>query len=270
MSNLQQNEPSSGDLNAALEGLLRKYAVETTGAWRLDDGTGGPDGKATLLPGWAMLDTEPDESTVPLLPWRGERRFVELKGLVDARTVEPILTCRFACLSDGRKMPLPAILYRELDLAEWLTSSPIVNVYASIQEQRVANVIVRLENGVVCSVEAATTLPDGQAMKDRHELIARRGVASDRVVDTQVEQSSVYAFTDSGTAEYTDTDAELFGLDADRVALVRSAYECLSSPGRADRMEKLRSRHKRLVGLVGLALESDRKRQRLAAEGGLS
>ena len=265
MSNLQQDESTSGELNVALEGLLRKYAVETTGAWRLDDGTGGPDEKATLLPGWAMLDTGPDESTVPLLPWRGERRFVELKGLVDRKTVEPILTCRFACMSDGRKMPLPAILYREFDLAEWLVGSPIAYVYASIHQQRAANVIVRLENGVVCSVEAATTLPDGSAMKDRHELIARRGVASDRVVDTQVEQSSVYAFTDSGTAEYTDTDAELFGLDADRVALVRSAYECLCRP---DQSEQLRSRHKRLVGLVKLALESDRKRQRLAAEGG--
>ncbi len=264
MNNLQQNESATGDLNAALEGLLRKYAVETTEPWRLGD---GGDGTATLLPGWSMLDVEADEFVVPLLPWRNERRFVELKGLVDARTVEPILTCRFACMSDGRTMPLPAILYREFDLAEWLVGSPIVNVYASIQEQRAANVIVRLENGVVCSLEAATTLPDGQAMKDRHELIARRGVASDRVVDTQVEQSSIYAFTDDGTAEYTDTDAELFGLDADRVALVRSAYECLSRP---DRAEELRQRHKRLVGLVELALESDRKRQRLAAEGGLS
>ncbi len=264
MNSLQQNELASGDLNAALEGLLRKYAVETTGTWRLGDGA---DRTATLLPGWSIPDVKSDESPVPLLPWRNERRFVELKGLVDSKTIEPILTCRFACMTDGRTMPLPAIVYREFDLVEWLTGSPIVNVYASVQDRRAANVIARLASGVVCSIEAAVTLPDGQIMKDRHELIARRGVASDRVVDTQVEQSSVYAYTSDGTAEYTDTDAELFGLDAGCVALVRAAYDCLSTPGRA---EELRQRHRRLVGLVGLALESDRKRQRLAVEGGLS
>ncbi len=270
MSSVQANNTTASDLNAALEGLLRKYAVRTVGRWRLSDGpdwVDQTDGELAMLPGWSILDTDESPSTVPLLPWRHERRFVELKGLVDGRTIEPVLMCRFACMTDGRVMPLSGILYREFDLIEWLVGSPIGHLYASIQEQRAANVVVCLESRVVCSVEATAMLPADSPMQERHELIARRGVASDRVVDTQVAQSSVYAFTDGGAAEYTDTDAELFGLAPEQVALVRAACEMLSD---SRQQEQLRRRHRRLAALVRLAFESDRKRQRLAVEGDLS
>ena len=74
----------------------------------------------TLAPGESLTEPELPELTVPLLPWRHQRRFVELKRLVDEETVTPLLMCRFACLTDGRQMPLQAILYREFDLVEWL------------------------------------------------------------------------------------------------------------------------------------------------------
>ncbi|NLF73919.1 MAG: hypothetical protein GX575_33335, partial [Candidatus Anammoximicrobium sp.] len=99
---------------------------------------------------------------------------------------------------------------------------------------------------------------------DRHELIARRGVACDRVVDTQVPQDSVYALTADGESRYTDTDAELFGLEPDEVLLVRAAYETLLH---ADRADSLRRQHQRLSALVRLAFESDRRCQRLDVEG---
>ena len=106
-------------------------------------------------------------------------------------------------------------------------------------------------------------LPAGTAMIDRHELIARRGVACDRVVDTQVPQDSVYALTASRDGRYTDTDAELFGLASDEVPLVRAAYEALLH---FERAETLRQQHRRLAALVRLAFESDRRRERLLVE----
>jgi hypothetical protein len=113
-------------------------------------------------------------------------------------------------------------------------------------------------------VEAGTTLPAGTRIHDRHELIARRGVASDRVVDTQIPQSSVYVWGEPGLDEFTDTDAELPGFDSDSVALVRAAYDALSRPESRD---GLRRAHQRLRQLVALAYESDRKQQRLDVEG---
>ena len=53
--------------------------------------------------------------SVNLLPWRIERRFVELKKIIDGKTLEDVSTFRFAtfsCGGDGRKL-----LARELDLA---------------------------------------------------------------------------------------------------------------------------------------------------------
>ena len=71
-------------------------------------------------------------------------------------------------------------------------------------------------------------------------------------------------WSDSSADEFTDTDAELPGLDSDSVALVRAAYDALSRP---DSREELRREHERLRRLVTLAYESDRQRQRLSVEG---
>ena len=283
------------NLDDALALLLDKYTVEPPGPWRIAGGA-EPPGKAgnllTLAPGESLTEPDPPERTVPLLPWRHQRRFAELKRLVDEKTVAPLLMCRFACLTDGREMPLEAILYREFDLVEWLSGTPIVGICASMAGTekgvrsnlceapsgpsrqigpdpffRAANVIVRLAGGVIASVEAGATLPAGVTVQDRHEMIARRGVASDRVVDTQVAQSSVYAWTDAGHRQHTDVDAELFGLDAEQAALVRSAYDVLRRP---EVTPALRRQHRRLRQLVELAHASDRRRERLTVEGDLA
>ena len=260
----------ASDLDAALSGLLAKYAVRPAGPWRLFDGRGAhepSDGAVALVPGWALGPIEPSGHTIPLFPWRHERRFVELKRLVDDRTIEPLLMVRFACLTDGRELALDEILYREIDLAEWLGGSRVARLHGTVAEGRAANVVLRLESGVVCGIEAGTTLPSGTPMQDRHELIARRGVASDRAVDTQVAQSSIYLWSDRGSRRHTDVDFELFECDAGRAALVRSALAALREPERA---AARRAEHRRLRRLVALVFESDRRRERLPVEGGVA
>lgn len=254
---------SADRLRSALAGLVQKYAVSAPPGWTLQAGPDEAAGPSAMLPGWTALERRLGAGCVPLLPWRSERRFIELKRLVDDQVVTPVCMARFACQTDGSRWDLAAILYREFDLAEWLLGSPICAVTASITG-RVANVIVRLANGVVCGVEAGAALPAGTARIDRHELIARRGVACDRVVDTQVPQDSVYALTADGASRYTDTDAELFGLEPDEVLLVRAAYDTLAH---GERAEALRQQHQRLAALVRLAFESDRRCQRLEVEG---
>ena len=256
------------DLTTVVRGLLEKYGQPTApqlGSWRVLAERPTDQGKqCTLLPGWTLLNSEPCDTFVPVFPWRNERRFQELQRILTEGTLESLSMCRWAAMTDGAEMNLAAVLYREFDLVEWVTGSPIIAVQASIQAGRWANVILRLASGVVCGVEVGTTLPPGSAPIDRHELIAQRGVACDRVVDSQVPQNSIYTFTASGSAAYTDTDAELFGLPLDEVNLVRAAYETLTH---VDRIDAFRRQHRRLVGLVQLAVESDRRIERLAAEG---
>jgi hypothetical protein len=250
-------------LQVALAGLLEKYAVQTGGGWRLS-AVAGATGEPLLVAGTAIAGESCTAATVPLLPWRCERRFVELRRLVEGGTVEPVLMTRFSCQTDGRRLPLAAVLYRELDLAEWMLGSPVVSVMASMAGP-VANVVVRLANGIVCGIEAGAGLPAGSPLVDRHELIARRGVASDRVVDTQVPQSSVYLYGADGVRQWTDTDTELYGLEPHEIDLVRAAFEVLAHP---EQCEALRRQHERLVRLVRSVFESERCCRRLNVEGG--
>ena len=79
--------------------------------------------------------------SVNLLPWRIERRFVELKKIIDGKTLEDVSTFRFAtfsCGGDGRKL-----LARELDLAAWLSRSAVSRLYA-VGSEKACNVIFRL------------------------------------------------------------------------------------------------------------------------------
>ncbi len=199
-------------MNKALDFLRDKYGV--------------PAGEIVRGTEYFQLK-RPDGKTVDLLPWRVERRFVELKKIIDGKTLEDVSTFRFATFSSGgcnRKA-----LARELDLAAWLSGSDICRLYA-VGNEKACNVIFRLANGMSGCVECANGLPGGSAPMDRHEIIARRGVASDRLVDSQVPQDSIYVWSNDGKKTFTDVDTELFGLPNDAIWVVRAAFAVLQNP----------------------------------------
>lgn len=203
-------------MNSALDFLRDKYGVGPGSIAK------GPEGFQLVLP---------DGNKVDLLPHRVERRFVELKKIIDGKTLEGISTFRFAAFrpkGDLRKM-----LAAELDLVAFLSGSDVSSLFAAGDGQRVCNVIFRLANGMSGCIECSSGLPAGTPLLDRHEIIARRGVASDRVVDTQVPQHSIYLWNEDGTATYTDVDTELFGLSDEAIWTVRAAFAVLSNPSLA-------------------------------------
>lgn len=276
------------EVNAIFRRFMEKYAVPVPAPWRICDqadsaienktaslnitsqNTASQDTDAIeLTDGSELIDqidsTDSDQTgkIIPIFPWRFERRFVELAKLVAGQTVEDVVMCRFSCTATaGTK--LAAILYREFDLLEWLNNSKIVSVYATIAEGKFANIIAKLENGCVCSVEAGTTLsPESKApLLDRHEMIGRRGVASDRVVDTQIPQSSVYLFEPGQTRTWTDTDAELFGLTAGQINKIRAAGDLAIRQSRGElSIDQQWDRHNHLCDWVAQAFESDRREE---------
>lgn len=173
----------------------------------------------------------PSGDRLPLLSWRVERRFVELKKIVDGKTLEDVSTFRFASFSAGGDAVKSAA--RELDLASFLAGSPVKQLFAVRNGEAACNILARLENGMSASVECGINLPAGAAVLDRHEIIARRGVASDRTVDTQVPQSSIYEWTGAGLQTFTDVDTELFGLPNEQIWIVRAAFAALMDPALA-------------------------------------
>lgn len=195
-------------MNKALKFLTDKYSV--------------PAGEIACIDGMYKVNG------CTLLPWRVERRFVELKNLINNQTLEDISTLRFSSITAGGCLMKQAA--RELDLAAWLIGSPVTSFFAVCAGDAAVNLIVKLANDVSVSIECSNKLPAGAETMDRHEIIARRGIASDQVVDTQVPQASIYSFTEKGDARYTDTDAELFGLSEDEIRIVRAAFAVLSNP----------------------------------------
>ena len=149
---------------------------------------------------------------------------------------------------------LEKLLYRELDLCAFLGESPIVSVFA-VTNGKTANAIVKLADDKSCSIECSAALPAGTGEMDRHEIIARRGVACDRTVDTQVPQSSIYQFTRDGEKRYTDTDTELFGFSADEITLIRAAFEVLQHPELAEIWNEADAK---LTEITRAALESEK------------
>ena len=226
------------EMNEALVRLCAKYAVPSDG--RL---VAPPAG----MPVPAALQRTGGPAT-PLLPWRVERRFVELKKMIDDHTLEEVSTLRFfACLPEEN---LAAVLLRELDLCEFFSGSRLRSAFAVGGGTRCCNVVAVLDNGWNCSLECVAD-PGGRLKRlDRHEIIARRGVASDRVVDTQLPQASIYVFTAGGERCFTDCDLELFGFDETAIWPLRAAFAVLSRPALAGEWEAAADRLARQVSRI--------------------
>ena len=168
--------------------------------------------------------------TTPLLPGRMERKIVELKKMTENGTLEGVSTLRFASFA-SRGSDVEAMLAKELDLAAYLGASDIVRVMA-VASGSAINVLAKLANDVNVSVEIGAGLPKGEIGYDRHEIIAKRGVACDQTVDTHTKHESIRCWGAKGMAEYTDVDTELFGLTYEETWNVRAAFALLQ--GRAD------------------------------------
>ena len=217
----------------SLKGLLKKYEVEYS-------------------------DTDLDVEYA-LQPWRCNRKYVELAKMVSSGTLENPCLLRF-CHLTGEGTPLEELLYREFDLAEFISGQKIVALHAVLTGDCSGSVIIKMDNGIIGSVEISNLLPEGQAEVDRHEIIARRGVGSDIVVDTQIPQQSIYLMTEDAPAVFKDTDSELYGLDEKQIERVRAKFDFLKDKSSAEWHE---SQDTHIRNAVKAALESNETHKKI-------
>lgn len=233
------------NLQEKLDFLLDKYSVNTS---------------AKLI---SAETAEIGGKTAPLLPWRNERRFTELKNLTVDGTINGISVMRTLRIVPKTES-LEKNIARELDLCEYILSDKISEIM-TFKNGSAVNIAAKLSGGIVCTVEVAATLGPGTAPIDKHEIIAQQGVACDRVVDTQVPQSSIYVFTDKKDADtYTDVDFELFGLSVDEAAIVRQVFEAAKNPALADDLNRSKER---LDTLLKLSEQSGTEAENIKVEG---
>ncbi|MBO5941019.1 MAG: hypothetical protein J6R18_07490 [Kiritimatiellae bacterium] len=197
-------------MNKGLEFLRTKY--------------GAGKGDITLRDGVCFV------GNTPLIPGRMERKIVELKKMTENGTLEGISTLRFASFAP-KGTSIELMLAKELDLAAYLGGSDVVRVMA-VANGSAINVLAKLANDVNVSVEIGAGLPKGENGYDRHEIIAKRGVACDQTIDTHTPHMSIRAWNADGAVDYTDVDTELFGMSYEEVWNVRAAFALLQK--RAD------------------------------------
>ena len=191
------------NLQEKLDFLTEKYDVEKRATLK--------DEKTVII----------DGRDIPLLSHRLERRFTELKNIVQGGTLVGISVMRVARIVEKGK-DVFAELYRELDICQYVLGRKLVGITA-MQNDNTLNVIATAEEGIVCTFEISATLKEGEPAKDKHEIISQRGIACDVVVDAQLRQDSIYLFG-SENQKFTDVDFELYGLSAEDIAVVRSAF----------------------------------------------
>lgn len=222
-------------MNKGLDFLREKY--------------GAGKGEMTVKDGHCFV------GATPLLPGRMERKIVELKKMTENGTLEGVSTLRFASFAP-KGTDMEAMLAKELDLAAYLGASDVVRVMA-VANGPAINVLAKLANDVNVSVEIGAGLPKGETGYDRHEIIAKRGVACDQTVDTHTRHESIRCWGPDGMEEYTDVDTELFGLSYDEIWNVRAAFALLQ--GRAD-AKVWKAAWAKATKAAGLAFAADKSR----------
>jgi len=190
-------------LQEKLDFLLEKYSVDVKAVLKNE--------KTVVI----------NEKEIPILSHRCERRFLELKNIVNNGTLVGISVMRVARIVEKGK-DIYAELYREFDLCQYILQRKIKSVMV-MQNDNVLNAIATTEDGIVCTIEISATLASGEIAKDKHEIISQRGIACDVVVDAQLKQDSVYVFG-SENKKFTDVDFELYGLSIEEIAIVRAAF----------------------------------------------
>lgn len=225
-------------LQEKLDFLLDKYSVEEK--ITLDD-------KNT-----ATLNGE----KVPLFSHRNERRFIELRNIVNGGTLKNVSVMRVARIVK-RGTDLDEVLLREFDICRFVLKDEFKQVTA-MKNGNVMNIIATTRKGIVCTIEISATLKEGVRPIDKHEIISERGIACDVVVDAQLKQDSIYLYGEE-EKKFTDVDFELYGLEIDDIAVVRAAFALAQDKDVEERKASLNIVEK----LVKAAEESSEKCERV-------
>lgn len=224
-------------LQEKLDFLLEKYSVDVKAVLK--------DEKTIIVNG----------KEIPTLPHRSERRFLELKNIINNGTLVGISVMRVARIVE-KGSDIYTELYRELDICEYILQRKIKSIMV-MDNDNVLNAIATTEDGVVCTIEISATLQKGEAAKDKHEIISQRGIACDVVVDAQIKQDSIYVYG-SETKKYTDVDFELYGLSIEEIAVIRAAFAVAQNKN----YDEMTAIDANLLKLVDLAKKSAKSGER--------
>ena len=198
---------------------------------------------------------------IPLFPWRRERRFAEMRNIVQSEYFVSPSMYRAGVFAEKTE-DTDEVTARELDLFEFVMRDEISEIF-SVRNGAARNLLLLSKKGIVGVIEIGASVKKGERT-DKHEAISSSGIVCDRAVDTQIRQDSVYLLGGK-TETYTDTDFELYGLDERETACVRAAFDFLTEREETD----LCAREAYLKQLIGCVRASEEKNCNVAVKTGV-
>ena len=156
---------------------------------------------------------------IPIFWWRYHEKYAAMKRFLTDEN--PGTVCGINVYSfTTTEEPLSRLLYREVDIAEWLLGSKTKKVTA-FRTGDAMNAIAVMQNGTVANLELGATMPQGALPQCQHRVITTSGMTCDRTVDTVTVQSAVHVFARNPKPDvYTDLEFWLYGLAPDDVNAV--------------------------------------------------
>lgn len=218
--------------------LAAKYSVAGDVQVELEDGAvkvSCDKGVYRFFYDFARELPQDDYKNVPLYHWQLKRRYVELRNILDTKMVENPLALRIHHIvpRDEFTRSLKDILFFEANLVEFITHQKISKVFADFSGEVYTNCILSTDGNVKVSMELGFS-PDESEPVLLHEIVAKTGIASDVVVDTQTQQYPIYVFKGKKTLKYTDIDAELYDMDNAQVDSIRFILWALTDTSRIE------------------------------------
>ena len=195
-----------------------------------------------------------DGKRIPIFTWRYDPRMNSMRGYA---LKAPSENCALNTVSFiGKDVSLDALIYREIDISEYLLVSETAKITAFINGGA-CNLIVKTESEAVAGLELGATMAPGTIPQINHRLITKHGMASDRTVNNVVEQSGVYLFADGDPrpVAYDDGEYYLYGLSVEDSC--KATFIQAIILGRLD-ADALTEQDKHLRSLVEAAHESAR------------
>lgn len=176
---------------------------------------------------------------VPMLYWRANRRYAEMKNVLDQKLVETPLAMRIHHLGskDHFSQSLEDLVVYEADLVHYITGQIVDKVFADFCDDTYVNCIVSAAS-IKVSMELGF-LPAGSEPILLHEVVGKTGIISDVAVDTQTRQYPLYVFKGEKVETYSDVDAELYGLNGAETDCVRFMLWALGDVSRIHQVQGL-------------------------------
>ena len=114
----------------------------------------------------------------------------------------------------GRDVSLESLIFREVDIAEFIMHSKVKKVTAFVNGTA-ANMILVMENGACANMDLGCSMAPGTGNQCQHRLITTHGMANDRGVTDMIPQHQVHVFgmESQNPRWYDDMDVYLYGLN---------------------------------------------------------